>query len=68
MGGPFAATFTLIIIGVCFQAMPALLGGLNYLQEGKRKRDYCMDAWTHRLRQRDLGIQTVYGDRINAKK
>lgn len=60
---PVQSAFTLLIIGGAFAAAGALIGGANYLYEGKRRRDTGVDNWDHRLKQRDLYIK----DYANAK-
>jgi len=62
---PFQSAFTLGIIGGCFCAIGGLLGGLNYLYEGKRERAIMQDYFSHRLDQRDKAIKQVYGSNID---
>ena len=58
---PFQSVFTLFIIGGAFMTTGALIGGANYLLEGKRKRSICQDAFSHRLESRDRVINQVWG-------
>jgi hypothetical protein len=58
---PFQATFTLFIIGGAFSAAGLLIGGINYLYEGKKERDMFQDShFDHRLDQRNRAIKQVY--------
>jgi hypothetical protein len=54
---PVQSAFTLLIIGGAFAAASGLIGSLNYLYEGKRRRSIANDHWRHRLEQRDLAIK-----------
>ena len=56
---PVQSAFTFVIIGGAFCAASALIGGLNYLYEGKRQRSIANDHWRHHLQQRDLALQYV---------
>ena len=58
---PFQSAFTLFIIGGAFAAAGTLIGGLNYLQEGKRKRDIAQTHFGHHLKERDAAIRHVFG-------
>ena len=54
---PVQSAFTLLIIGGAFAAAGGLIGTINYLYEGKRRRSIGNDHWSHRLEQRDLAIK-----------
>jgi hypothetical protein len=56
---PVQSAFTFLIIGGAFCAAGGLIGALNYLYEGKRKRSIANDHWRHHLEQRDLALQYV---------
>jgi hypothetical protein len=53
---PVQAAFTLLIIGGAFTTVGGLLGSLNWLQTGKRKRSVAASHWGHHLEQRDLAL------------
>jgi hypothetical protein len=57
---PLQSAFTLLIIGGAFSAAGALIGSLNWLQEGSRKRLIGKDHFSHHLKQRDLAIKSVF--------
>ena len=57
---PVQSAFTLLIIGGAFSAAGALIGGLNYLYEGKMRRSIANDHWRHHIEQRDAAIKSVY--------
>ena len=61
---PLQSSFTLFIIAGAFSAAGALIGSLNWLQEGKRKRIIAKDHFTHHLIQRDLAIRSVYKNEL----
>lgn len=61
---PLQSAFTLFIISGAFCAAGALIGSLNYLQYGQRKRSIGMDHFTHHLQQRDLAIRSVYKNEL----
>jgi NADH-ubiquinone oxidoreductase MWFE subunit len=56
---PVQSAFTFVIIGGAFCAASALIGGLNYLYEGKRQRTIGNDHWRHHLQQRDWALEYV---------
>jgi hypothetical protein len=56
---PVQSAFTYLIIGGTFCAASALIGGLNYLYEGKRQRTIGNDHWRHHLQERDLALEYV---------
>jgi hypothetical protein len=56
---PVQSSFHLVIISGMFAAAGALIGGANYLYEGKRQRPVCNDHWRHHLQQRDLALKYV---------
>lgn len=58
---PFQSVFTLFIIAGAFTTTGALIGSLNWLYEGKRKRSFALDHFAHRLEQRDMAIKKVFG-------
>jgi hypothetical protein len=59
IGMPVQSAFTFLIIGGAFCAASALIGGLNYLYEGKRQRSIGNDHWRHHLQQRDWALEHV---------
>ena len=56
---PVQSAFTYLIIGGAFATTGALLGGLNYLLEGKRQRSIQRDYWSFNLEQRDLALKKI---------
>jgi hypothetical protein len=60
---PFQSAFTLLIISGAMATTGALLGTLNWALEGKRKRSIALDAFSHRLEQRDSAIKQVFGSK-----
>jgi hypothetical protein len=56
---PVQSAFTLLIIGGAFAAAGGLIGSLNYLYEGKRRRSIGKDHWRHHMEQRDFALRTV---------
>ena len=56
---PYQSVATLFIIGGAFGAAGGLVGLVNYVYTGKRKRETGNDHWTHHLRQRDMAIEYV---------
>jgi hypothetical protein len=54
---PYQSSFTLLIIGGAFVSVSGLIGSLNWLNEGKRKRSIEKDHWRHHLENRDLAIK-----------
>jgi hypothetical protein len=54
---PYQSTFTLLIIGGAFVSASGLVGSLNWLYEGKRKRSIEKDHWEHNLENRDIAIK-----------
>jgi hypothetical protein len=54
---PVQAAFTLLILGGAFTTTGALLGSLNWLETGQRKRSVAKSHWGHHLEQRDLALQ-----------
>ena len=58
---PFQSAFTFFIIGGCVMATGGLLGSLNWIYEGKRKRSIALDSFSHRLESRDRMIDQVWG-------
>jgi hypothetical protein len=53
----YQSTFTLFIVGGAFCAASGLVGSLNWLYEGKRKRSIETDHWQHHLQNRDQAIK-----------
>jgi hypothetical protein len=58
---PFQSAFTYLIISGAFMTVGALIGGANWLYEGKRKRSIGLDDFSHRLESRDRMINQVWG-------
>ena len=58
---PFQSAFTLLIISGCVMTTGGLIGSLNWLLEGKRKRSIGHDSFSHRLESRDRMINQVWG-------
>lgn len=56
---PVQSAFTFVIIGGAFMTAAGLIGGLNWLYEGKRRRAVANDHWRHHLQQRDLALKYV---------
>lgn len=54
---PYQSVFTLFIIGGAFCTTGGLVGALNWIKEGKRRRQIETDIWTHHLLQRDYLIK-----------
>jgi hypothetical protein len=54
---PYQSAFTLLIIGGAFAVGGGLVGSLNWLQEGTRKRRTAVTHLEHHLHNRDLAIQ-----------
>ena len=51
----------IFIIGGAFTAAGLMIGGINYLYEGKKERDMFQDShFDHRLDQRNRAIKQVY--------
>ena len=56
---PVQSAFTFLIIGGAFAATGALLGTLNWIYEGKRKRSIQQDHWRFHLEQRDKALKQL---------
>ena len=54
---PYQSAFTLLIIGGAFMTTGALIGSINWLYEGKRKRTIEADFWIHDMENRDYAIK-----------
>jgi hypothetical protein len=59
---PLQSVFTLFIVAGAFTTTGALIGSLNWLYKGKRKRAIANDHFAHHLQQRDWAIQSIYKD------
>ena len=59
---PVQSAFTLVIITGAFSLAGGLIGGLNYLQEGKKKRSTAQTHFGHHLEQRDKALKIVFKD------
>jgi len=57
---PVQSAFTLLIVGGAFAAAGALIGSLNYLYEGKRRRSIANDHWRHHIEQRDAALRSIF--------
>jgi hypothetical protein len=54
---PYQSASSLVIISAAFTLTGGILGGVNWLKEGKRQRDIGGDAWKHFVKQRDLALK-----------
>jgi|UPI000581A754 hypothetical protein len=65
---PLQAAFTLFIIGGAFCTTGALIGGANWLYEGRRRRMVEVDVWTHTASQRDMLIDRMRKESAKEKQ
>lgn len=59
---PVQSAFTLLIIGGAFSAAGGLIGGLNWLYEGKQKRTVAQTHFGHHLEERDRALKALLKD------
>jgi hypothetical protein len=64
---PYQSTFTLFIIGGAFVSASGLIGSLNWLYEGKRKRSIEKDHWRNYLENRDNAIKKFHKEQESTK-
>ena len=61
---PYQSAFTLLIIGGAFSAAACLIGGLNYVAEGKTRRSlHSSDYWAHQMEQRDAVVKKLLSEK-----